>query len=132
MANEISITAALAYANPAYNILQQTLALSGLYTIAGKNYAEGSMVVPTTSGGTLIPLLNLSTIGAAILVNRDPTNYVQLLSAVSGNILARLLPAPAGQQGGPPVILYFDSGVTAPALIAHTATCLVQWLILEQ
>jgi hypothetical protein len=125
MANEIQITASLAYTNGAQNIAQQILGIAGsLFSITGKNFEEGTMAVPTTSGGTAIPVANLSTLGWAIFKNNDPSNYISLISAVSGTEFCRLLP-------GEVALFRFDPGITAPAAIAHTAVALLQYLILE-
>src|ERR1035438_3031681 len=84
----------------------------------------GSASVPTTSGGTAIPVSALANLGYAMFVNMDPTNYVQLLSAASGTVLIKLLP-------GDVALFRFDGGITAAALLAHTAACNVQFVILE-
>jgi hypothetical protein len=125
MSSEIQVTATLAYTNTAKNIAQQILGVAGsLFDITGKNFEEGSMAVPTTSGGTVIPVANLSNLGWAMFKNNDPTNYISLLSAVSGTEFCRLMP-------GEVALFRFDPGITAPAAIAHTAIALLQYLILE-
>ena len=125
MANEITVTGSLQYANPAQNIAQIGLSIfNTLFSITGKNYTYGTMSVPTTSGGTAIPIANLSSLGWAIFKNNDPTNYVQLMSAVSGTVFPKLFP-------GEIALFRFDSSVTAPAAIAHTASVLLEYLILE-
>lgn len=126
MANEITVTGSLQYANPAQNIAQVGLSIfNTLFSITGKNYVYGTMSVPTASGGTAIPVSNLSNLGWAMLKNNDPTNYVQILSAVSGTVFLRIPPSGIA-------LFYFDSSVTAPAAQAHTSTVLLEYLILEQ
>jgi hypothetical protein len=100
----------------------QTAGLS--VAMSGSKYEQGIMAVPTTSGGTAIPVSALANLGYAMFVNMDPTNYVQLLSAASGTVLIKLLP-------GDVALFRFDGGITAPALLAHTAACNVQFVILE-
>lgn len=125
MANEINVTTVLSYTNAAQNIPLTTLqAYQVAFNIAGKNFSMLTEVVPTTAGGTAIPISNLSSLGFAIFINRDPTNYVQLLSAVSGTVFARINP-------GETALLRFDPAITAPAWLAHTTSVLVQALILE-
>ena len=130
MANEITIASYLQYANPAANIPQTNYPFTNAVktiSIAGKNYAFGTKLFPTTAGGTAIPLGGVSTPGGwGIFQNLDPTNYAQILSAVSGTVFARLTPA------DPPSVFRFDDGVTAPAILANTAPVIVAYLILEK
>jgi hypothetical protein len=125
VANEIVLTTNLNYTNPAFNIATDQLVTSGQqFTITGSNKLHETMTVPTTSGGTAIPLGGLSTLGWYSIKNNDPTNYVQLMTAVSGTVINQC--PPRGQITG-----YFPASITAPALIAHTAGCSVEMLILE-
>lgn len=104
------------------------LQVSGLYVaLSGSKYSQFVMNVPTTSGGTTIPLSNLSNIGYCEFQNLDVTNYVDVLTAVTGSsgvAFARLLPGDAH-------LFRFTPAVTAPALLAHTATVNVQLLCIE-
>ena len=125
MANEITVTGQLAYNNAALSIPQEILNfLPTKFSIAGKNFVSGTMAVPTTAGGTAIPLGNLSAPGWGMFVNLDSANYVELLTAVSGTKFPQLM-------AGEPALFRFDPSVTAPAAIAHTATVLMAYLILE-
>lgn len=125
-ANEITISQTLQYLNAALGITP-AIELSEVptqFTITGKNYAFITTSVPTTAGGTAIPLGNLGSLGFAIFKNLDATNYVTILTAVSGTGFIRIPPLGS-------VAIYFDPGITAPAMLSHTAACLVQYLILE-
>lgn len=127
MANEITFSGLLQYANPAYNI--PTLSLSSgniVLSITGKYYYRGTQSIPTTAGGTALNLGSVSTPGGWLIIfNRDPTNYVQLMTAVStGAVFARINPTEAA-------LLRLDATVTAPAAIAHTAACIVEYLVLD-
>jgi hypothetical protein len=125
MANEITVSASLQYLNPAQNIPQVLFSLlNQVYSITGKNYEWGSMSVPTTAGGTVIPVANLSSLGWSMFKNNDSTNYVDLLSATSGTAFARLMP-------GESALFRINPGITAPAALAHTAAVLITYLILE-
>lgn len=130
MANEITIASYLQYANAAAGITQINypfLNATKTISIAGKNYSFGTKSFPTTAGGTAIPLGGVSTPGGwAILQNLDPTNYAQVLSAVSGTVFARLTPA------DPPILLRLDDGITAPAILANIAPVICAYLILEK
>ena len=59
------------------------------------------------------------------LPNLDPTNYIEIYNSTSGTTIMKLLP------GDPPFLFRFDPAITAPAAKAHTATCLMQYMILE-
>ena len=125
MANEITISGSLQYANPARNISNKALSVSNVKaTITGYNYTSGTMTVPTTAGGTAIPLASLTSVGWAIFKNNDATNYVEIMTAVSGSKFAQILP-------GECTLLRFSPSVTAPAAIAHTASIELEFLILE-
>lgn len=125
MANEIQVTGQLQYTNSAQGISAKSLSIAGVtFSITGKNYAQESMSVPTTAGGTAIPLGSLGSLGWAAFKNNDATNYVDILTATSGTDIIRLLP-------GEFAIFRFGSGISAPAALAHTAVCLLEYLILE-
>src|ERR1043165_6248239 len=125
MASEITVTATLSYANAAHSIAQKLLTLAGVqFNITGKEYAAGMMSVPTTAGGTAIPVSNLATLGWAMFKNNDATNYVELLSAASGTKFAKLAP-------GEIALFRFSSNITAPAALANTAAVNLEYLILE-
>jgi hypothetical protein len=127
MANEIQVTAKLSYTNAAKNIANQFLQIPngvGSFNITGQNYSAGTKSFPTTAGGTAIPLGGVGTLGWAMFLNLDSTNYVQILNAASGTVLIRL-------NAGEIALFRFDAGVTAPVILANTAAVEVQWLILE-
>ncbi|MGD0013110.1 MAG: hypothetical protein ABSD56_01605 [Bryobacteraceae bacterium] len=128
MANEINVTASLAYSNATASILGKLLAwLNKPFTISGVNLVVATFSVPTVSGGgpAALPGLDvLTTVGWAAFVNHDPTNYVDLMTAVAGVAFARLLP-------GECAVFRLPAAMVAPAALAHTADCLIEYLILE-
>lgn len=125
MANEINVTAVLNYANSAVGIAQKTLSIAGVnFSITGSNYVLNRMLVPTTAGGTLIPLSNLATLGLFLIINHDAANYVDILTAVNGTAILRLQPGEAAMGR-------FSLGITVPAALAHTAICGIEFLFLE-
>ncbi len=82
--------------------------------------------VPTTAGGTALPLGSVTIPGGWLMIqNCDPTNYVSLLTAASGTLITRILPL------DPPTWIRLDPGITAPAVIAHTAPCLIRYKIFD-
>lgn len=126
MASEIQASAQLGYTNTPAGIPLQSLGSQGtkFFNITGKNYSGGTMSVPTTAGGTAIPKGSIGTLGWAVFINNDATNYIQLMSAVSGTVFIKLLP-------GEFALFRFDSGISAPAAISNTAPCLLEFLMLE-
>lgn len=128
MANEISIAAYLQYANAAVNITQVNYPFGnavGTVTISGKNYSFGTKLFPTTAGGTAIPMGGVVTPGWMILQNLDATNFAKVMTAVAGTVFARL------KKAEPPMVFRIDPGLTAPAIIADTASVICAYLILE-
>ncbi len=123
---EITVIASLAYSKPPASASLQTLfdTPTGVYNITGNNFVEAEFLVPTTAGGTAIPVPGLGTLGWACIKNNDTTNYVDILSAVSGTPMLRLYP-------GECFPFRFHPGVTAPAAIANTASVNIQYLILQ-
>lgn len=126
MANEITVTAVLQYNNTAKGLPNEILSLNSVsFSITGVNYQKGSMTVPTTAGGTAIPLGGVSTSGGWCFVkNTDSTNYCQIMTAVSGTAFIRLMPGEAA-------VFRLDAGITAPAALANTASIKLDYMILE-
>lgn len=93
-------------------------------TLTGSKFVQSTQSIPTTANGTAINLGPLSNVGWYLIVNRDATNFVQLYNATSGTKFAKLLP-------GEFAMGRFDTGITAPAAIADTAACLIEYLIFE-
>jgi hypothetical protein len=124
MANEITVTGSLGYTNSAVSVAAQSLSISGsTFTIVGTRYAEGLFSVPTTVNGTALPI-PAGTLGWCLIKNNDATNYVELMTAVSGTVFAKIAP-------GEVALFRFPANVTAPAAIANTAAVKIQYLILE-
>lgn len=123
MSQEITITVSLGYTKG--NITPKSLTVTQQkFDITGSNFHAQTQIVPTTAGGTAMPLGSLTTLGWYMLKNNDPTNYVDILTAVSGTVFERV--PPLGVKLG-----YFPPGITAPAAIAHTASVQLESLILE-
>ncbi len=125
MANEITTTTSFVYTKN--SITAQDSGSNVLSSVAGNGLnANNSFSVPTTAGGVVIPLGNVTSPGGFLwIVNTDGTNYVQLLTAVSGTEFARLLP------GDPPLWIRLAPGLTAPAVQAHTGACIIRYKIFD-
>jgi len=129
MANEISVTSALTYTNTANGIAATTLQIGGasnnaLFNISGKNFVYATKSFTTGAGGTAIPLGAVGTLGWVAIKNNDAANYIQVLTAVSGTVFLRI-------NAGEMASFRFDQGVTAPAILANTASVLTEYMILE-
>lgn len=129
MANEISVTAALNYTNTANGIASTLLQIGGstnnaAFSITGKNFTYLSKSFPTSAGGTAIPLGAVGTLGWCAIKNNDATNYIQVLTAASGTTFLRI-------NAGEMALFRFDQGITAPAILANTASVLTEVLLLE-
>jgi hypothetical protein len=125
LANEITASASLSYLNSTVNVsVAKALAISGSnFSVTGSRYVEGLFSVPTSAGGTAIPI-PAGTLGWCIIKNNDSTNYVELLTAVSGSVFAKIAP-------GEVAMFRFPSAITAPAALANTAAVKIEFLILE-
>ena len=122
MANEITVSASLAFLKGS---AAATLAKAATkFTVSGAHFSSTVFNVPTTAGGTAIPLGSVTAGGWCFIQNNDPTNYVQLLTAVSGTAFMRLMP-------GEFAAFRIDAGLTAPAALAHTAACDLEYLLID-
>jgi hypothetical protein len=124
MSNPIQVLAQLSLTESGVNISLPTISAPISVAFSGSRYTQNVMSVPTTSGGTAIPLGNLGNLGLAMFINLDPTNPVTLMTAVSGTNIIKLLP-------GDYALFRFAAAVTAPAAISATSPCLLEYLILE-
>lgn len=122
MSNEIRIGYSWQIANGNY---QDQLAGNLSLTQTTQGAAAGVMAVPTTAGGTVLPLGSVSTPGWIYMQNLDGTNYVQFGPTSGGAIVVC-----GKMKAGEIAIFRADSGVTL-RLIANTATCNVQYELLQ-
>ena len=125
MSNTLGLQLTLQF-NLATTVVAQQQFPSTNFAVAGDHFSQNIWSVPTSAGGTAIPLGGVATPGGYLWVkNNDATNYVQLMTAVStGVVFARLGPGEAA-------CFRLDATVTAPAAIAHTAVCEIQYLMLD-
>lgn len=121
MSNEITLNASLAYADSesADELLR---IVDKLANISTKKYVKAKQSIGTSEEA--IGLGEVTSLGWALFVNRDSTNFISLKTATGGTIFAKLL---AGEFA----MFRFGSGVTAPYAIADTAACQMEYLILS-
>lgn len=127
MANELTLNATLTFLKgnmPSSESI--TLPNNQKSSVAGSRIAKSIMTIPTTAGGTAIDIgaIGAGVMGMAMFRNNDTTNYIQLLTAVSGTVFAQIGP-------GECAFFRFPSTITAPAALANTASCQLQYLIVE-
>ncbi len=122
MANEITYSYSIGVSKS--NLINSKSA-SGSITMNGSHYASGAMNIPTTAGGTAIPLGSVATNGTACFKNLDATNYVEIGVQVTGTFypLIRLKP------GEPAYLRISPSAV--PYALANTAAVALEYLIYE-
>lgn len=122
--NEIQIAGTLTYVNATVGIASTTMTVTKYVDISGTAFSSLIFSVPTTSGGTALPISNLSGVGWLFVKNLDATNYVELYTATSGTAFAKLLP-------GEIFMGRLAAAITAPAAKANTAAVKIQYLALE-
>lgn len=122
MANELVISCSLNYGKN--NISINEVVSNLLATVTGNGLNSLSSYSLTTSD-TAIPLGSVTSAGGWLfIVNLDPTNYISVKDAVSGNLISRLLP-------GEFCLFRMDPSITAPSFQAHTASCLVKFCVFD-
>ena len=121
MANEFTFLASLSYLDSELTSLALAIPQNLQKTITTKRYFQGKMSVTTTE--VAINLGTLTTLGYAIFLNRDTTNFIELRVATGGTRFARL-DATNGFWLGK-----IGSGITAPFAIADTAACQMDYLL---
>lgn len=121
MANEITLNLNITFTKNGVTVERDLV--DKLATLSGNRYVAAIQSVGTSEEA--IDLAELGTLGWAYFKNLDANNYIQLKTATSGTIFARL-------NAGEACLFRFGSGVTAPFAISDTAACLMEYLILEQ
>jgi hypothetical protein len=89
-------------------------------SVATEQFYRGLQSIPTSD--TAINLGSLGAINFFMAVNRDPTNYLDIKTAVAGKIVAHLLP-------GYFCVIPLGSDMQAPSAIAHTGACVLDYLV---
>ena len=124
MANELTLTGAIAYEDSLGSKIDLPTDDDLKASVGTKKFVR-EQIVATTSEAAL-NLGPVSTLGWAKFVNRDETNYVEIRMASGGsNDHVRVSP-------GKFALFEFGSDVTAPYIIANTASCVVDYLIFNR
>ena len=98
---------------------------SGLLKIdvAGTNFIHHRQTIGFAAEEALV-LGEVATLGWAVFINRDATNFVEIRPATGAVDLIKLKPLEVAA-------FRFADGVTAPFAQANTADCEVEYIILE-
>lgn len=121
MADEITLTASLAYADSeSADVLLEKCNVSA--TAATKKFTHVKHNVGTTEEAMILG--EVTALGYCCIVNRDATNFIEVRAASGGT---KIVKVPAGKAA----VFHFGSGVTAPYLIADTAACQVEYLLVN-
>jgi len=126
MANEVKVIAALQVANGTFEFPKVGGSQLQFDQAAPGGGVPGSMEIPTTAGGTVVDLSELTTVGWAYFKNLDDTNYVQHGPEAAGAIVVY-----GRMEPGEPALFRLDPGIANLRMIANTAACLVQILVME-
>jgi hypothetical protein len=109
----ITISAAMAFINASLSTQLNSYAAKAFSTVS--NLSIGGQLLAAVTPAAL-PVSGLSAPGGFFFfVNNDPTNYIQILTSVSGVPFLRIEP-------GEVAMGRFDSGITAPAVAAGAGT----------
>lgn len=125
MANEITVNGSLAIVDatsPAKAVQSGDVS----QTITTHQQILQKLSVATVA--TAIPVVGLTAPGWAIFVNRDPTNYIDLYTDNGANKKAFARLPPGGTPCGP---FFLGTDAKAPYALAHTAACLMEYLICD-
>lgn len=120
MSRELTLGASLAYSDS--DGTEASLTLAQIFAnVTTKALQQFKLSVPITEIAVPLPD-NPGSLGWLILVNRDATNFVNVRVGTGAAIFAQLL---AGEF----CILRLGSGAQAPYLIADTAPCNVEGIV---
>jgi hypothetical protein len=124
VANEIEMSASLAYEDSGGSLVSLDK-LEAQVSVTTTKFIRNKQSIGTTEEA--LALGEVTSLGWAMFVNRDSTNYLEIRSGTgAGNDIIKI---PPGKSAGP---FHFGSDVTAPYAIANTAACLLDYLIVSQ
>lgn len=118
MANELTLTASCKFLKGDSDVLFNKSGI--LLDVSGDDYVRLTQNVGTTQEA--LNLGDLTTPGYILVFNRDTTNFVSIRPGTGENDLVKI---PAGG------IALFMIASSAPFIIADTAACIVEYLLIE-
>lgn len=119
MSQELSLSGSISYSDSEGT--DDSLSISAfIANVAAKVILHTKQIIPTSEAA--INIGDLPSLGFAIFVNRDDTNYINLKVATGGAIFAKLRP-------GAFAIQELGSGAQVPYAIANTASCSLEIFI---
>lgn len=122
MADELRINASMAYEDS--ELTEDSLSIANLdVDVSTKRTAHLKQNVGTSE--EVLNLGDISSLGYILAVNRSSSNFVSIKTAAGGTIFAKILP-------GEVAMFRFGSGVTAPFVIADTAACQLEYLLVSE
>jgi len=122
MANEVTVNASLAYADAEGTTIPPLTIVDLLMTISTKKHIWTKQNIGTSEEA--INLGEVTSLGYALFINRDPVNFVELRVATGGAKFAKL-------RAGQVAMLPLGSGAQVPFAIADTAACQLEYLIIS-
>jgi len=123
MSYEITVNGSLCYADSEGDE-ESLVPEQFLLTIGTKKYVKLKQNIGTSEEA--IKLGEVTSLGYACFVNRDPTNYIELRVGTGGSKFATLKP------NGGFAIVYLGSDAQVPYAIANTAACQMALFICSQ
>ena len=118
MANEITVTAALAYAKDGTSFSAAVTALS--ITVSGARFIHARQSIGTSEEA--LDLGDIGTGGWLLAINRHASAVIEIRSGTGATDLVRM-------NGGEPALFRVSADATAPFAIASAAADLEYWLI---
>lgn len=120
MANELTLNCSLAYSDSELASISFAPPANLQVTVATKKYLYSKQNIGITEEA--IVLGEVTSPGWALLINRDPTNFIELRVATGGAKFAKLKP-------GEFCLLRLGSGAQVPFAIADTAPCQLEYIV---
>lgn len=121
MANEVTVTASLQYADS--DDADQSISVSELLrTVTTKKFIRAKQTIGITEEALILG--EVTSPFELFIINRDTTNFVNVKCATSGTIFAKLL-------AGKAMLVPLGSGAQAPFIIADTAPVLIEYLVIS-
>lgn len=121
MAQEITVSGSLAAKK---GTLPLSYPVSGKFNQAGIGGKIRQQSIPTTAGGTAIDMTGITNPGWILMLNKDPTNFIQVGPLSAGAMVPCMRLEPL-EPAGP-----FRIDGTLRAL-SDTAACLLEYEVLE-